>query len=108
MLATLAKMSRPVPALVKPEAPLMTPPKDKVLVPFTVIIRVAPKEITPVVCVKFAVPVNVKSPAKVMALVMVRANAASSVPPLGVRRPVPKAAVFPNIKVPAVKLVPPV
>ena len=100
-------VSVPAPALEIPKvAPLMTPPRDKVLL-FTVMIRVATKEITPVVCVKFAVPVNVKSLAKVMALVMVRALAASKVPPLGVSVLVPKAPVLPKIKVPRVKIAPP-
>ena len=61
----------------------------------------------PVVCVRLAVPVKLRLPAKLMALVIVRAEAASSEPPVTDKVLVPSAAALPIRKVPALKVVVP-
>ena len=73
----------------------------------TVMVRSDPSVIAPVFWVRLAVPVKVRSPPKAMALVMVAAGEASSVPPLTVNTPVPRAALFARISVPADSVMPP-
>ncbi len=99
--------SVPAPDLVKP-APLppITPPKVSVL-PLTVMTRSAPRAIAPVPWVRLAVPVKVRSAPSVIALVIVAAGEASTTPPLTVKVPVPRAALFASTKVPAERVRPP-
>ena len=100
-------LSVPAPAFVKP-APLppITPPKVSVL-PLTVMMRSAPRAIAPVPWVRLAVPVKVRSAPSVIALAIVAAGEASMTPPLTVKVPVPRAALFASTKVPAERVRPP-
>ena len=84
------------------------------MLPLTVMVRLAPRVTAPVVWVRLAVPVKVRSAPSVTALVIVAATEASRVPPLMVNMPAepplpPKAKVAtPATSVPAVSVVPPV
>ena len=111
---TPASSRVPAPALVMPNVtPPMTPPRESLLPP-TVIVRAAPSVMAPVVCVRFAVPVKVKSVPSVIALVIVALTEASTVPPLIVKVPAvpplpPRACVAAaRTSGPWVRVVPPV
>ena len=81
-------LSAPAPALVsvKAEGPAMLPFSVSWLAA-TVIVRLAPRVIAPVFCVRLAVPAKVRLAPSVRALVIVASRAASSVPPLTVSVP---------------------
>ena len=72
-----------------------------------VIVRAAVSVTAPVVCVRLAVPVKVRLPAKLMGLVIVNAEAASSEPPVVDNVLVPRAAALLRRKAPALKVVVP-
>ena len=99
-----ASVSVPAPALVSPKPdPPMTPPSDNVLAA-TVSVRLAPSVIAPVVCVRLAEPVKVRSAPNVTALVTVAATEASKTPPFRTRAPAPVPNAFvaePATRVPA-------
>src|SRR5438093_1080367 len=118
IVPVLVRFSVPVPALVRLLAvvPLeMTPPSVRVL-PLTVMVRVVPavvpNEITPVPMFKLRVPVKVKSPFQVWALLLLSVIEApvvlSMVPPLMVNVPVPSAVALLILNVvPLANVVPP-
>ena len=101
-----ASVKVPAPALVRANAPPTTPPKESVFA-VVVIVRAAVKVIAPVVCVRLAVPVKSRLAPSESAFVTVRAEAASSEPPVTDNVLVPRAAALPIRKVPALRMVVP-
>ena len=104
-------VNAPLPAFVSEYAPLMTPPSVNVPA-LTVTVRFAPKVTAPVPKFKELVPLNVKSPLQVCAMLLANVNAAperlsSTVAPAIVRLPVLNAFELLRFNVPAESVSPP-